>query len=76
MRLTRLTPEQARAAGEMLRRVLDGFRRLFEQLRAAALRALEALRPLVRQAARAHATLVRSDRPAWASPYGPPPRRR
>ena len=72
MRITRLTPEQARAAGEMLRRAMDGLRRLFQQVAAAALRVLEALRPVVRRlAAPAH-----TDRPAWASPYGPAPHRR
>ncbi|MCI3277601.1 hypothetical protein [Streptomyces cylindrosporus] len=44
MRITRLTPEQARAAGHMLQRALDYLRRLRDQLCAAALRVLDALR--------------------------------
>lgn len=76
MRIIRLTPEEARAAGETLQRLLGWFRQLREQLRLAALRALEALRSLTAFAERVRAARATCpDRPAWASPYGPAPRR-
>ncbi|CAL9610178.1 hypothetical protein SUDANB1_05609 [Streptomyces sp. enrichment culture] len=77
MRITRLTPEQARAIGEVFARVTDWFRTLYDQLRAFAARLAETLRPLVRLAEqiRQHPAARRRDRPAWASPYGPAPRR-
>ncbi|MEU0199159.1 MULTISPECIES: hypothetical protein [unclassified Streptomyces] len=75
MRIVRLTPDQAEAAGRMLARALDWLRQLREQLAAAAHRVLEALRPVVRLAQQLHPALARPDRPAWASPSGPPPRR-
>jgi hypothetical protein len=49
-------------------------------MREMARRVLDALRCAVRLAARiaeqVRPALARPDRPAWATPYGPPPRRR
>lgn len=75
MRITRLTPEQAEAAGRALARVLDWFRKFREQLHAVALRILESLRSTARLVERLRPALVRADRPAWQSPYGPALRR-
>jgi len=75
MRDFRLTPEQARAVGEQLARVSEWFRQFCEQLRALARQVAEALRPVARLAEQLRPALERPDRPAWASPYGPPPRR-
>jgi hypothetical protein len=76
MRIFRLTPEDAEAAGRALARALDWFRQLREQLHAIALRLQETVRSVIRFAEQARPVLVRPDRPAWASPYGPAPRRR
>ncbi|WP_435218374.1 hypothetical protein [Streptomyces sp. bgisy034] len=73
MRITRLTPDQARALGEarahataILRQMITAFQRL-------ACQAVEALRQV---ASSFHvARPLPAGRPAWQSPYGPPPRR-
>ncbi|WP_019061757.1 hypothetical protein [Streptomyces prunicolor] len=70
MRNTLLTPELARAVGAALQRIAIWWRQLREQLAALAKRVAETTRHLVRFAARTRAR-VRTDRPAWASPYGP-----
>ncbi|MFE3033077.1 hypothetical protein ACFXKY_15705 [Streptomyces canus] len=69
---TLLTPEQAHAVGAALQRLVAWWQRLREQFAALAERVTETTRHLVRFAARTRAR-VRTDRPAWASPYGPAP---
>ena len=72
----RLTPEDADAVGRALARAGEWFRRIWDQLRALARRIAEAIAPVVRQIEQLRPALARPDRPAWASPYGPPPRGR
>ncbi|MBC9731221.1 hypothetical protein [Streptomyces sp. TRM68367] len=62
---------------QALARLADWFRTLREQLAHLAHRLAEALAPLARlaQQARTHRGRRHRDRPAWASPYGPAPRR-
>lgn len=80
----RLTPEQADASRAVFQRVVDLWRQLREQFAEVgrlAVAICKRVSEMARQAAqvtqgtsstgRAH-----RDRPAWASPYGPPPRRR
>lgn len=76
MRITRLTPEQARTAGQMLQRALDWLRGIREQLQALARAAIKALQAFARDRRHQRVAAVRPNRPAWASPYGPPPHRR
>ncbi|MDQ0961966.1 hypothetical protein QFZ66_005844 [Streptomyces sp. B4I13] len=74
MRLTLLTPDQARAVGAALDRLAAWWRRLREQFTALARRVIDTARDLTRLADLAHAAVHRPDRPAWASPYGPAPK--
>jgi hypothetical protein len=74
MRITRLTPEQARAAGRALAQAARWLRSFLDSMRAWFERVAEALREGVQLAARLRPVLVRPDRPAWQSPYGPPRR--
>ncbi|KUN32478.1 hypothetical protein AQJ11_02840 [Streptomyces corchorusii] len=81
MRITRLTPDQARALSEqlacttaLLRRVLDGIREMARQVTetfrsiTAHLRQAGVIPPANR------GLRWPNDRPAWASPYGPDPK--
>ncbi|MEH0579037.1 MULTISPECIES: hypothetical protein [Streptomyces] len=70
MRITLLTPEQARAVGTALHRLAAWWRHFRDQLAALAERIAETTRHVTRFAAETRAR-VRTDRPAWASPYGP-----
>ncbi|MGW1527551.1 hypothetical protein [Streptomyces sp. NPDC002159] len=71
-----LTPEEARVAGERLQHILSLLRQLREQLRLAARSVPEALRAVTAFAERVRAARAACPgRPAWASPYGPAPRR-
>ncbi|MEU0060725.1 hypothetical protein [Streptomyces sp. NPDC006334] len=72
MRITLLTPEQAR---EVCATITAWFERLREQLLALGQRLIETARQLVRLAPQIRAARTRPDRPAWASPYGPTPKR-
>ncbi|MFF6801072.1 hypothetical protein [Streptomyces sp. NPDC012616] len=74
MRLTLLTPDQARAVGALFERLTAWWRRIREQLAALAQRIGEAARSLARHAVQVRAAARRPDRPAWASPYGPAPK--
>ncbi|MFD6935277.1 hypothetical protein ACFWAP_03845 [Streptomyces goshikiensis] len=60
-----------REATAPMRKVLESLRPLAEAATAAMAELARALGPVVQQQAAARAT----SRPAWASPYGPPPRR-
>ncbi|MFD3614449.1 hypothetical protein ACFWWT_04200 [Streptomyces sp. NPDC058676] len=75
MRITRLTPEQAQAVGQQLARIGAIFRRIVDALLEFARRLAQDLKPLARFAEQLRPALTRRDRPAWVSPYGPPPRR-
>lgn len=55
-----------------VRAMLEALRPLAESATRAMAELARALAPITRQAA----TSNRGDRPAWVSPYGPPPRRR
>lgn len=70
MRITLLTPEQARAVGAAIERLAIWWQRLREQFAALAKQVAETARHLVRFTAVTRAR-VRTHRPAWASPYGP-----
>lgn len=74
MRITKLTPDQARTAGQLLQRALDWIRRFREQFRQLALRLLEKVRATARHLRRLEPERPLPRRPAWASPYGPPPK--
>ncbi|MFB0617280.1 hypothetical protein [Streptomyces sp. AGS-58] len=74
MRITLLTGEQARAVGAALERLCTWWRRFRESLVALAKRIAETARHTVRLATQIRAVQARTDRPAWASPYGPAPK--
>lgn len=76
--IPRLTPAQRETIGAAISAAMRRIRELFDLLRQVARAWAETLR-----AATAHARTLadtlnarRADRPAWASPYGPAPRRR
>lgn len=58
-------------ASSPIRALMEAMRPLFKAASAAMTELACALQPIARQTLAAH-----RDRPAWASPYGPPPRRR
>ncbi|MEU2265009.1 hypothetical protein ABZ568_00845 [Streptomyces olindensis] len=75
MRITLLTPEQARLCRDVLDGVSAWFIRMREQLVTLARHLIEAARHLVPLAERLRTSCPpRRDRPAWASPYGPAPK--
>lgn len=88
--LLRPTPELAQAlrdhvarAAEMWRQLVDAFRQMARAVTAAIRPVVEFLRrngyitpPTGRPGRRPRAPFQPTDRPAWASPYGPAPRRR
>ncbi|KPI33341.1 hypothetical protein OV450_1429 [Actinobacteria bacterium OV450] len=57
-----------------IRALMEALKPVAEALTAAMAELAARLRPVAEQAANATATAT--SRPAWASPYGPPPRRR
>ncbi|GGZ72987.1 hypothetical protein ACFOOM_01170 [Streptomyces echinoruber] len=86
----RLTPGQARALGERLTHAAALVRRLADAVRETARRLAQILRPIVDRlqqlgvvppadrggcGRRRPAARLATDRPAWASPYGPAPNR-
>ncbi|EMF31119.1 hypothetical protein H114_00782 [Streptomyces gancidicus BKS 13-15] len=90
LRLLRLTPEAQQAlrdhmarAAEVWRQLVDAFRQMARAVTAAVRPLVEFLRrngytapPSDRRRARPRTAVTwRADRPAWASPYGPAPRR-
>ncbi|MFE5395782.1 hypothetical protein ACFQ9U_14585 [Streptomyces sp. NPDC056568] len=74
-------PEQVRAAVEEVRTALKAWAEAVAPAIRAAAQAFAQLAEAARTASRDDYALapprpVRRDRPAWQSPYGPPPRRR
>ncbi|MGW4731776.1 hypothetical protein ACWEQC_21880 [Streptomyces shenzhenensis] len=70
MTIPRLTTDQACAVGAALQRLAAWWRRLREQLVTLAKLITETTSHLVRFATPTRAR-IRTDRPAWANPYGP-----
>ncbi|KUN37735.1 hypothetical protein AQJ30_15745 [Streptomyces longwoodensis] len=74
MRITLLTPEQARAVGAALDAARTWFQRLRKLLAWAAEQIRESAAHMQRLADYLRSVRFRPDRPAWASPYGPAPK--
>lgn len=85
LRLLRLTPEMQQAlrdhmarAAQVWRQLVDAFRQMARTVTAAVRPLAEFLRrngPTAPPGRRPRAPFQPVDRPAWASPYGPAPRR-
>ncbi|MFI1957019.1 hypothetical protein ACH46L_03760 [Streptomyces althioticus] len=89
LRLLRLTPEVEQAlrdhmarSAQVWRQLVDAFRQMARAVTAAIRPVVEFLRrngytapPTGRPGRRPRAPFQPADRPAWASPYGPAPRR-
>ncbi|AZM46593.1 hypothetical protein DMB38_12905 [Streptomyces sp. WAC 06738] len=72
MTIRRLTPGQARAVGRALARAAELFAQFVRAVREIGRRLLTAVDEARWLARQVQTVLVRADRPAWASPYGPP----